>query len=163
RPSNSTQPGASLCVAARLDFAVCQDACVPMTHRREGFSFQAITQTEGDEKWKIARKALLKRECQLCRHCSRTEPPASFLAPPPAKSNKPIDNITRGGVGGPAIIGHTSLTTPGNAPYLTGGTWGIAMNEGPASAVNDGGHADPTGTGSFAINPDGTIKSTVST
>jgi feruloyl esterase len=35
------------------------------------------------------------------------------------------------------------------------------MNEGAVSAVNDGGHADPAGTGSFAMNPDGTINKTL--
>jgi hypothetical protein len=81
--------------------------------------------------------------------------------PSPANWNKRIHNITLGGFGGNAIIGNTSLITAGTAPYLTGVTWGIAMNEGAVSAVNDGGHADPAGTGSFAMNPDGTINTTL--
>jgi hypothetical protein len=81
--------------------------------------------------------------------------------PSPANWNKRIHNITLGGFGGNAIIGDTTLITAGTAPFLTGVTWGIAMNEGAVSAVNDGGHADPAGTGSFAMNPDGTINSTL--
>jgi feruloyl esterase len=81
--------------------------------------------------------------------------------PSAANWNKRIHNITLGGFGGNAIIGDTTLITAGTAPYLTGVTWGIAMNEGAVSAVNDGGHADPAGTGSFAMNPDGTINSTL--
>jgi hypothetical protein len=81
--------------------------------------------------------------------------------PSPANWNKRIHNITLGGFGGSAVIGNTTLITTGTAPYLTGVTWGIAMNEGAVSAVNDGGHADPAGTGSFAMNPDGTINSTL--
>ena len=81
--------------------------------------------------------------------------------PSPAKWNGRIHNITLGGFGGNAIIGNTTLITTGTAPFLTGVTWGIAMNEGAVSAVNDGGHADPAGTGSFAMNPDGTINSTL--
>ncbi len=81
--------------------------------------------------------------------------------PSPANWNKRIHNITLGGFGGSAIIGDTTQITAGTAPYLTGVTWGIAMNEGAVSAVNDGGHADPAGTGSFAMNPDGTINSTL--
>jgi feruloyl esterase len=73
--------------------------------------------------------------------------------PSPANWNKRVHNITLGGFGGNAIIGNTSLITAGTAPFLTGVTWGIAMNEGAVSAVNDGGHADPAGTGSFAMNP----------
>jgi Tannase and feruloyl esterase len=81
--------------------------------------------------------------------------------PSPANWNKRIHNITLGGFGGSAVIGDTTLITAGTAPYLTGVTWGIAMNEGAVSAVNDGGHADPTATGSFAMNPDGTINTTL--
>jgi feruloyl esterase len=81
--------------------------------------------------------------------------------PSPANWNKRIHNITLGGFGGNAIIGNTTLITTGTAPYLTGVTWGIAMNEGAVSAVNDGGHADAAGTGSFAMNPDGTINKTL--
>jgi feruloyl esterase len=81
--------------------------------------------------------------------------------PSPANWNKRIHNVTLGGFGGNAIIGNTTLITTGTAPYLTGVTWGIAMNEGAASAVNDGGHSDPAGSGSFAMNPDGTINTTL--
>jgi feruloyl esterase len=81
--------------------------------------------------------------------------------PSPANWNKRIHNITLGGFGGSAVIGNTTLITAGTAPYLTGVTWGIAMNEGAVSAVNDGGHADPAATGSFAMNPDGTINTTL--
>ena len=81
--------------------------------------------------------------------------------PSPANWNKRIHNITLGGFGGNAVIGDTTLITAGTAPYLTGVTWGIAMNEGAVSAVNDGGHADPAATGSFAMNPDGTINTTL--
>ena len=81
--------------------------------------------------------------------------------PSPTKWNGRIHNITLGGFGGNAIIGNTTLITTGTAPFLTGVTWGIAMNEGAVSAVNDGGHADPAGTGSFAMSPDGTINSTL--
>ena len=81
--------------------------------------------------------------------------------PSPANWNKRIHNITLGGFGGSVVIGNTTLITAGTAPYLTGVTWGIAMNEGAVSAVNDGGHADAAGTGSFAMNPDGTINKTL--
>ena len=81
--------------------------------------------------------------------------------PSVANWNKRIHNITLGGFGGNVLIGDTTQITSGTAPYLTGVTWGIAMNEGAVSAVNDGGHADPAGTGSFAMNPDGTINSTL--
>ncbi len=81
--------------------------------------------------------------------------------PAPANWNKRIHNITLGGFGGNAVIGDTTRITSGTAPYLTGVTWGIAMNEGAVSAVNDGGHSDPAGTGSFAMNPDGTINTTL--
>ena len=53
--------------------------------------------------------------------------------PSPANWNKRIHNITLGGFGGNAIIGNTTLITTGTAPYLTGVTWGIAMNEGAVS------------------------------
>jgi len=81
--------------------------------------------------------------------------------PAPANWNKRIHNITLGGFGGSAVIGDLTKITSGTAPFLTGVTWGIAMNEGAVSAVNDGGHSDPAGTGSFAMNPDGTINTTL--
>jgi hypothetical protein len=81
--------------------------------------------------------------------------------PSPSNWNKRVHNITLGGFGGSTVIGDLTRITSGTAPYLTGVTWGIAMNEGAVSAVNDGGHADPAATGAFAMNPDGTINTTL--
>src|SRR5262249_16091583 len=88
--------------------------------------------------------------------------------PSPANWNKRIHNIALGGFRGNALIPDTTLITIGTAPYLTAVTWGIAMNEGAVSAVNDSGHSDPgsalippNSSGSFAMNPDGTINSTL--
>lgn len=79
--------------------------------------------------------------------------------PSPAKWNKRLHLLALGGFGGNAGISSTTVISNGIISGLRAPD--IALSEGAVSAITDGGHADPAGTGSFAMNPDGTINTTL--
>jgi feruloyl esterase len=79
--------------------------------------------------------------------------------PAPANWNQRIHNLALGGFGGNAGISSTTVISNASISGLRSPD--IAQVEGAVSAITDGGHADPAGTGAYGMNPDGTINTTL--
>lgn len=79
----------------------------------------------------------------------------------PAKANwnQRIHALALGGFGGNPGISSTTVISNASISNLRAPD--IAQVEGAVSGITDGGHADPVGSGAFAMNPDGSINKTL--
>ena len=79
--------------------------------------------------------------------------------PSKANWNQRIHALALGGFGGNAGISSTTIISTASISGLRAPD--IAQVEGAVSAITDGGHADPIGSGAFGMNPDGSINKTL--